>query len=265
MALRRGSDGVAPGSVPKLMLIASALWSTAHTIEAATLESLKSDLMTRSWQPSPAPASPTPLLPAAHASDATCVPCPIVSSPAGERAASNEARPATRPTSSGWPISAPGSMTATGAPAPWLMCQACGNPLRAAHHSTVVPGTVSFAVSGVTSAGSLGWKRSAARRSAATDAARGSAPRAAVRVQAADAGLRPQPRRERMQGLAGARAHVDEPDLRHAEAAWPGARGGGDGVHGRGARGDMSRRGRGLERDEQPTGPVGDGRVRVGR
>ncbi len=131
--------------------------------------------MTRSWQPSPAPARPTPLFPAAHASDATCVPWPIVSSPAGERAASNEARPATRPTSSGWPISAPVSMTATVAPTPWLMSQACGKPLRAAHHSTVVPGAVSRAVSGVTSAGSLGWKRSAARRSAATDATRGSA------------------------------------------------------------------------------------------
>ena len=141
-------------------------------------------------------------------------------------------------------------MTATVAPAPWLMSQACGNPLRAAHHSTVVPGAVSFAVSGVASAGSLGWKRSSARRSAATDATRGSA-----RSRA----------RERVQRLAGPRAHGHEADLRDGEAAGAGARGGGDGVHGRGTRGGVARRGRGLERDEQPPGPVRDGRMGVGR
>ena len=77
-------------------------------------------------------------------------------------------------------VSAPVSMTATVAPAPWLMSQARGKPLRAAHHSTGVPGAVSVAVSGVDSAGSLGWKRSW---------------RAALGLHARDARVGAQPRR----------------------------------------------------------------------
>jgi len=52
-------------------------------------------------------------------------------------AASKVCSSATRPTRSGWAISAPVSMTATVAPAPWLMSHAAGNPSRAAHHSTI--------------------------------------------------------------------------------------------------------------------------------
>src|SRR4051812_4728094 len=159
------------------MLIASAPWSTAQTIEAATLESVKSDLTISRRQPSPAPTSPTPLLPAAHASEATWVPWPIASTPAGLRAASNVATAATLPASSGWATSAPVSMIATVAPAPWVMSHAARKPLRGAHHSMYTPGSVSFAPSSVKSAGSFGWKRSAPRRSGATLCTRGSARR----------------------------------------------------------------------------------------
>ena len=117
MALRTGRLGCSPGSVPKLMLIASAPWSVAQTIAAATLESVKSERITSSRQRRPAPARPMPLLPAPQASEATWVPWPTGSLVAGP-ARSKLCAPAIRSASSGWVVSMPVSMIATVAPAP---------------------------------------------------------------------------------------------------------------------------------------------------
>ena len=81
-----------------------------------------------------------PLLPAPQASEATCVPCPTLSVVAALPSPSKLAAPSTRSASSGWLVSAPVSMTATVAPWPVDTSHATGKPLRAAHHSTVVPG-----------------------------------------------------------------------------------------------------------------------------
>jgi hypothetical protein len=222
------------------MLIASALWSTAHTIEAATLESLKSDLMTSSWQPSPAPASPTPLFPAVTVRvqprrRARGVERGEASDAAGElRVADLGARVDDGDRRPGALADVPG-LREPAARGPPLDHRAGGRVLRRLRrHERGVVGL---------------------------EAQR----RAALGRHGRHARIGPQPRRERVQRLGGPRAHRDEPDLRDAEAAGAGARGGGDGVHGRGARGGMARRGGGLERDEQPAGPVRDGRMGVGR
>src|SRR5512133_4033108 len=101
----------------------------------------------------PAPARPTPLLPAPQGSEATWVPCPTESVVAAVESESKLAAPSTRSASSGWLVSAPVSMTATVAPAPVDTSHAAGKLLRAAHHSTGVLGAVAAAVSGAASAG----------------------------------------------------------------------------------------------------------------
>ena len=146
------------------------------------------------------------MLPAAQASEATWVPWPTVSVVAA-RAVGVEARrrPRTRSASSGWLVSAPVSMTATVAPAPGVTSHAGGKSLRAAHHSTGVPGAVPRAVSGVVSAGSLGSKRGRPRCSTldARHARVGAQPRGARACSASP-----------VRGRSG-----DEADLRDAEAA----------------------------------------------
>ena len=101
------------------------------------LESVKSVFSITSLQLSPAPAIPIPLLVAAHASDATWVPWPTWSVPAGPvelnncwsigATASLEAR-------SGWVASIPESITPTSAWLPVETSHACGKPSSVRYH-----------------------------------------------------------------------------------------------------------------------------------
>ena len=106
-------------------------------------------------------------------------------------------------------VSAPVSMTATVAPWPVETSQASGKPLRAAHHSTVVPGA--------RPGGGLGR---AQRRVVGLEAQAG----AVLELDARHARVGAQARGQGVQARARARAQGDEADLRDAEAGRPRAR-----------------------------------------
>ena len=71
------------GSGPKLMFSAPTWRLVASTIAASMLDCVKSVFSITSLQLNPAPAIPIPLLVFAHASEATWVPWPTWSVPAG--------------------------------------------------------------------------------------------------------------------------------------------------------------------------------------
>ena len=124
-----------------------------------------------------------PLLPAAQASDATCVPWPISSIVGGPCPGRRRSRRGRRclPASSGWVAVDAGVDDRDGArPSPCVMSQARGQVLARGPPLTTVPGGVPTAVSGASAPGR--WARSAARSGArpATDATRGSARRRAA-------------------------------------------------------------------------------------
>ena len=164
-------------SVPKLMLIASAPWSTAQTIDAATLESLKSDLIDQELAAEPGAGEPDAVVArAAHASDATCVPWPIVVEARGRARGVDEVDgPRRARRARGGRSSTPVSMTATVAPGavadvPRLREAAARRPpLDRRAGGRVRRGLRRR------SAGSLGWKRSARAALGRHGATRGSA------------------------------------------------------------------------------------------
>jgi hypothetical protein len=156
-------------SSPKLMLMARAPRFVASTIEPAMLPSVRSLFSTISLQSRPAPAMPIPLLVAAQASEATCVPWPSWSVVGGLGVCSWSTAAAILPESSGCAPSRPVSMTPTRAPAPSSTSQARWKRCFTAGHSMGVPGGTPDAVSGLVSAVSLGAARRVIRPSSWTE------------------------------------------------------------------------------------------------
>ena len=141
------------------MLTASAPLSTAHTIERAMLESLRSVLAIKQPAVEPGAGQPGPVVGrrAGHRRDVGAVTDLVDRGRPSRAAASSWSTEATiRPANSGWAASMPVSMIATTESVPRVTSHAIGRPWRAAHHCSGVPGGAPDAGSGVLSAGSLG-------------------------------------------------------------------------------------------------------------
>ena len=195
------------------MLIASAPWSTASDDRRG--DARVAEVGLEDQQPAAEPGAgeaDAVVAGAAQASDATCVPWPTVSTVAAAvPSASKSTAPRDAAGELGMRRSAPVSMTATVAPAPWMTSHA---PREAAARG---PPLDRRARRGVRRGLGRGQRRVVgleARRAAA------------LGLDARHARVGAQPRGERAQRLAAARAHGDEADLRDAEAGRAAPRGG---------------------------------------